>query len=622
MIGAALPLGLERQRIGRLEIVGIDLQRAAPVPERRGQVAPPAFGQRQQALNRRAVGRQLRGLRQLLGALFDFLLPQQQQPEVGPSRGLVRHQRDDAIELRARQHLLRRLHRRQAGVERGDRLAIGLGRDVRLAPARRAAGGGDEHGDHRDEEKATGHQGLAGGGQTIVAASSAGEARRCDRAPRVFTLDGRRFFDERRSDRKPRDILPGFRAPSWSAPLDAAKLVHRVSVFCWRSSRPQPWCWCGRPWPRPVFSRPSLFPHPWDVARGIALELRSGRLVNDAIASLFRVSSGFLLAVALGVPAGLVLGHSARARDAFLPIVNFFRSLSPLAWIPFAILWLGIGDPPAIFLIFMAAFFPIVLSTTAAVANIPSVFFRVARDLGHQRRAAARCGHAAGDCAAGDHHAAGDGGPLVAGGGRGGDDCRPRRPGIRGLGRAQRAAHRFAGGRDGRDRRHRRRPRSAARAAHAGFRACAGDTTDDRVRRRFAGAAPAGWRHRGLRHRRACSTASTSRCATASSSRSSARRAAARRRCSTSARDGWRRAPARSIGRRACGWSFSRTVCFPWLTVRENILLGLEQVADPAERKRRSEALLELIGLQAFAVGLSRTSSRAACGSAWSWRAR
>ena len=126
----------------------------------------------------------------------------------------------------------------------------------------------------------------------------------------------------------------------------------------------------------------SLFPHPWEVARGIVLEFRSGRLINDSIASLFRVSAGFVLAVLLGVPAGLLLGHSAPARDAFLPVVNFFRSLSPLAWIPFAILWLGIGDPPAIFLIFMAAFFPIVLSTTAAVANIPSVFFRVARDLG------------------------------------------------------------------------------------------------------------------------------------------------------------------------------------------------------------------------------------------------
>lgn len=127
---------------------------------------------------------------------------------------------------------------------------------------------------------------------------------------------------------------------------------------------------------------PSLFPTPAAVARGLAAELASGRLVQDAIASLFRVGSGFLLAVGLGVPVGLLLGHSPAARAAILPLVNFFRSLSPLAWIPFAILWLGIGDPPAIFLIFMAAVFPVVLSTTAAVAGIPSVYFRAARDLG------------------------------------------------------------------------------------------------------------------------------------------------------------------------------------------------------------------------------------------------
>ena len=126
----------------------------------------------------------------------------------------------------------------------------------------------------------------------------------------------------------------------------------------------------------------SLFPTPWAVARALAAELSSFRLVDDAIASLFRVSLGFLLAVGLGVPAGLLLGHSARARQAFQPMVNFFRSLSPLAWIPFAILWLGVGDAPAVFLIFMAAFFPVVLSTTAAVASIPSVYFRGARDVG------------------------------------------------------------------------------------------------------------------------------------------------------------------------------------------------------------------------------------------------
>ena len=56
----------------------------------------------------------------------------------------------------------------------------------------------------------------------------------------------------------------------------------------------------------------SLFPHPLDVGRGLVSELQSGRLVKDAIASLFRVSVGFLLAVALGVPPGLLLGHSVR----------------------------------------------------------------------------------------------------------------------------------------------------------------------------------------------------------------------------------------------------------------------------------------------------------------------
>ena len=86
--------------------------------------------------------------------------------------------------------------------------------------------------------------------------------------------------------------------------------------------------------------------------------------MQDAIASLFRVCAGFLLAVAPRRPRGSAARPLGRGpAPAFLPLVNFFRSLSPLAWIPFAILWLGIGDPPAIFLIFMAAFFPVVLST-------------------------------------------------------------------------------------------------------------------------------------------------------------------------------------------------------------------------------------------------------------------
>jgi NitT/TauT family transport system permease protein len=126
----------------------------------------------------------------------------------------------------------------------------------------------------------------------------------------------------------------------------------------------------------------SVFPSPLAVAKGLGEEFRSGRLVDDLVASLFRVTSGFLLAVLLGVPIGLWLGHHVRSRFALLPLINFFRSLSPLAWIPFAILWFGIGDMPAIFLIFMACFFPVVVATVAAVANIPSIYFRVAHDYG------------------------------------------------------------------------------------------------------------------------------------------------------------------------------------------------------------------------------------------------
>jgi NitT/TauT family transport system permease protein len=121
-------------------------------------------------------------------------------------------------------------------------------------------------------------------------------------------------------------------------------------------------------------------PTPADVLRSFKEELGSGRLINDIIASLWRVAVGFVTAALLGIPVGLWLGQNFYARKAFVPMLNFFRFLSPLAWIPFAILWFHIGDRPAIFLIFMATFFPLGLSTMAAVATIPGIYFRVAHD--------------------------------------------------------------------------------------------------------------------------------------------------------------------------------------------------------------------------------------------------
>ncbi len=126
----------------------------------------------------------------------------------------------------------------------------------------------------------------------------------------------------------------------------------------------------------------SSFPSPLLVAAGFREEIQSNRLQNDLIASLFRVSIGFTLSVSIGIPIGLILGLTLGARTAFMPVINFFRNLSPLAWIPFAILWFGIGDKPAVFLIFVSSVFPIIIGTVAAVANIPSVYFRAAKEYG------------------------------------------------------------------------------------------------------------------------------------------------------------------------------------------------------------------------------------------------
>lgn len=122
-------------------------------------------------------------------------------------------------------------------------------------------------------------------------------------------------------------------------------------------------------------------PTPGEVARAFGGEITSGRLLADVIASLYRVAWGFVGGVILAVPLGLVIGRSVRTRAALLPWVNFFRSLSPIAWIPFAIIWFGIGDPPAIFIIFLATFFQIALATAAAAGTVPSIYYRVAEDM-------------------------------------------------------------------------------------------------------------------------------------------------------------------------------------------------------------------------------------------------
>jgi NitT/TauT family transport system permease protein len=126
----------------------------------------------------------------------------------------------------------------------------------------------------------------------------------------------------------------------------------------------------------------TIFPKPIDVVTGLGELAGKGLLLKYIVASLFRVTWGFLLAIVVGVPFGLLAGWFARVFDAFNPMIQILRPISPIAWIPVAILWFGVTDVAPIFLIFLASVFPITVSAMAAVRNIQPVYVRAARNFG------------------------------------------------------------------------------------------------------------------------------------------------------------------------------------------------------------------------------------------------
>jgi NitT/TauT family transport system permease protein len=129
----------------------------------------------------------------------------------------------------------------------------------------------------------------------------------------------------------------------------------------------------------------NVFPGPIAVLTSMNELIVNGTLLKNTVASLFRVSVGFTIAVIIGIPLGIILGRLEIAKLLFNPLIQFLRPISPLAWIPLAMLWFGIGDAPAIFLIFLASFFPIVVSTSIAVENIKPTYFQVAANFNFSR---------------------------------------------------------------------------------------------------------------------------------------------------------------------------------------------------------------------------------------------
>jgi NitT/TauT family transport system permease protein len=139
-------------------------------------------------------------------------------------------------------------------------------------------------------------------------------------------------------------------------------------------------------WQLSIGDRPGqLLPTPLAVGRGFVELLERGLLLRYIVASLFRVTWGFGLAVLVAIPLGLTIGFSRRGTLALNPLIQILRPISPLAWIPIAILWFGLGDAAAVFLIFLASVLPLTLTAMAAAANVPDVHVHAGRNFGLTR---------------------------------------------------------------------------------------------------------------------------------------------------------------------------------------------------------------------------------------------
>ena len=142
----------------------------------------------------------------------------------------------------------------------------------------------------------------------------------------------------------------------------------------------------GAWWAIVIVTHSVVFPTPWQVVTGTVELVRDGTLWQHIGASLFRVGTGFGLAVIVAVPLGLWMGWVKGAYLTLNPLFQMLRPISPIAWIPIAILWFGVGDMSPIFLIFISSVFPMVVQTVAGVHTIEKRYLRAAANFGVSRQ--------------------------------------------------------------------------------------------------------------------------------------------------------------------------------------------------------------------------------------------
>jgi NitT/TauT family transport system permease protein len=130
-----------------------------------------------------------------------------------------------------------------------------------------------------------------------------------------------------------------------------------------------------------------LMPPLGTVAHTLIAMLLDGTMFEHAAATLYRVLCGFGLAVAVGLPLGVLMGRFRPVENFVLPLASALMPIPSLAWIPVFILWFGLGNTVTVLIVFYAALFPMLLNTWTGVRSVNPIWLRAAGAMGANEHA-------------------------------------------------------------------------------------------------------------------------------------------------------------------------------------------------------------------------------------------
>lgn len=132
---------------------------------------------------------------------------------------------------------------------------------------------------------------------------------------------------------------------------------------------------------RLLWNDAQVLPSPTQAVAAAWAQLSAAELAQHVGWSLWRILAGFALGAVAGIALGVAAGWYGGLARIVRPIVDLLRPIPPLAWIPIAIVWFGLGEPSKIFVIFLGAFFPIFTNAWRGMVSVPPVLLAAARTM-------------------------------------------------------------------------------------------------------------------------------------------------------------------------------------------------------------------------------------------------